>query len=392
MKSKTSKILSLLLVALAFGPAVGADVKVRFEGKMEREVWVLAEMPKAMPTGGRAFTTEEIAVPISKENESGVIVAYIPKSGMVATKKVALIENGVWVVEKDEWRIGQVRIEVFSRGEPIPKGTVQGSKGDYSRTQPVESGAATFFAVPFGDVQFVVKYVSGGADKASPAQVFRMPATRDELVPTFAITIRDSIDKDVAAAPKPEAERSPFVTGIAWLVALGIGAGALYFILRAVRSNEETVAGGLQKLGVQIPGTATPHDEAAAEPFEAAPLVPDGHCQYCGQAFAEDGSCACKISSTPATVLSPSPRLIGNVTFEIADGLSVLGREAELQVADPTVSRKHAEIERRGDAVFIRDAGSANGTFVNGQRVDAETELHSGDTVQFGAVKFRFEG
>ncbi|MBA3725683.1 MAG: FHA domain-containing protein [Armatimonadetes bacterium] len=392
MKSKTSKIFSLLLLLLVFGAAVSADVKVRFEGKMEREVWVLAEMPKAMPAGGRAFTTEEVAVTISKENESGVIVAYIPKSGNVATKKVALIENGAWVVEKDEWRIGQVRIEAFSRGEPIQKGTVLASKGDYSQTQPVENGAATFFAVPFGDVKFVVKYVSGGADKASPPQVFRMPVTRDELVQTFAITVRDAVDKDVAAAPKPEAERSPFVTGIAWLIALGIGAGALYFILRAVRSNEGTVADGLQKLGVQIPGATPTDDEAGAEPFEAAPIVPEGHCQYCVQAFAEDGSCACKIGSPPAAVLSTSPRLVGDITIEIADGMSVLGREAELQVADPTVSRKHAEIERREGAVFIRDAGSANGTFVNGQRIEAEAELYPGDTVQFGAVKFRFEG
>ena len=57
---------------------------------------------------------------------------------------------------------------------------------------------------------------------------------------------------------------------------------------------------------------------------------------------------------------------------------------------DITVSRSHATIERRdGDAFFVKDGGSLNGTYVNGVQVD-ETKLASGDEVQIGMFKLIF--
>ena len=57
---------------------------------------------------------------------------------------------------------------------------------------------------------------------------------------------------------------------------------------------------------------------------------------------------------------------------------------------DITVSRAHATIERRdGDAFFVKDGGSLNGTYVNGEQVD-ETKLASGDEVQIGMFKLIF--
>ena len=51
------------------------------------------------------------------------------------------------------------------------------------------------------------------------------------------------------------------------------------------------------------------------------------------------------------------------------------------------MSRAHAAIERRdGDAFFVKDVGSLNGTYVNGEQVD-ETKLASGDEVQIGHVQ-----
>ena len=58
-----------------------------------------------------------------------------------------------------------------------------------------------------------------------------------------------------------------------------------------------------------------------------------------------------------------------------------------------TLSRRHARILRRGQTYFVReDVASRNGTFVNGQRIDAATdvELHDGDEVRFGLVKTLF--
>ncbi|MET0802083.1 MAG: FHA domain-containing protein [Actinomycetota bacterium] len=57
---------------------------------------------------------------------------------------------------------------------------------------------------------------------------------------------------------------------------------------------------------------------------------------------------------------------------------------------DVTVSRAHAVFERReGGEWFVRDVGSLNGTYVNGEQVD-QTKLASGDEVQIGRFKLVF--
>jgi pSer/pThr/pTyr-binding forkhead associated (FHA) protein len=59
---------------------------------------------------------------------------------------------------------------------------------------------------------------------------------------------------------------------------------------------------------------------------------------------------------------------------------------------DVTVSRAHGVFERRGsNEWFVRDVGSLNGTYVNGEQVD-ETKLASGDEVQIGRFKLTFFG
>jgi S1-C subfamily serine protease/pSer/pThr/pTyr-binding forkhead associated (FHA) protein len=62
--------------------------------------------------------------------------------------------------------------------------------------------------------------------------------------------------------------------------------------------------------------------------------------------------------------------------------------------ADRDVSARHAEIRVVGGRVMLRDTSSTNGTFVNGRRASAETELQPGDVLSFGEhgpkVEFRF--
>jgi len=54
------------------------------------------------------------------------------------------------------------------------------------------------------------------------------------------------------------------------------------------------------------------------------------------------------------------------------------------------VSRVHAVLERFGDAWCVRDLGSRNGTFVNGDRVIGERALHSGDEILLGRLRLSF--
>lgn len=74
------------------------------------------------------------------------------------------------------------------------------------------------------------------------------------------------------------------------------------------------------------------------------------------------------------------------------DGNLRLGRawEAGARIEDDSVSRLHAEICREQGEFFISDLGSANGTFVDGQRV-TRAPLRDGSVVQLGSrVTFRF--
>jgi FhaA, N-terminal domain/FHA domain len=64
--------------------------------------------------------------------------------------------------------------------------------------------------------------------------------------------------------------------------------------------------------------------------------------------------------------------------------------ENDLVIADPNVSRRHAEIRAVGPNFVIVDLGSTNGTRVNGAAVSQHT-LHSGDNISIGATTIRFE-
>jgi predicted component of type VI protein secretion system len=50
------------------------------------------------------------------------------------------------------------------------------------------------------------------------------------------------------------------------------------------------------------------------------------------------------------------------------------------------VSNRHCALLPRGDSVFVRDLGSANGTYLNGQKVTSDRPLHSDDWLRVGPV------
>jgi DNA-binding NarL/FixJ family response regulator len=62
--------------------------------------------------------------------------------------------------------------------------------------------------------------------------------------------------------------------------------------------------------------------------------------------------------------------------------------------SDATVSRLHAALERYASGWCLRDLGSRNGTFVNGERVFGERVLHAGDEIRVGGTRlvYRTEG
>lgn len=75
--------------------------------------------------------------------------------------------------------------------------------------------------------------------------------------------------------------------------------------------------------------------------------------------------------------------------IDIAGDRTLLGRDpgADLVVNDASVSRRHAMIERRPEGWVVVDQRSANGTFINNQRIE-QAVLQSGHQLRLGAVSF----
>jgi hypothetical protein len=78
--------------------------------------------------------------------------------------------------------------------------------------------------------------------------------------------------------------------------------------------------------------------------------------------------------------------------FTLTESIITIGRhpDSNLVLADPNVSRNHAEIRPQGDRYVVVDLGSTNGSRVNGVRVGTQI-LNDGDEIQFGNTRMRFE-
>src|SRR5450432_233296 len=71
-------------------------------------------------------------------------------------------------------------------------------------------------------------------------------------------------------------------------------------------------------------------------------------------------------------------------------GTLMVGRNSDCGICIPTdeISRHHAKLQVVPDGVMVEDMGSANGTFVNNQRVHAGTLLKAGDELRMDTVRF----
>ena len=69
-----------------------------------------------------------------------------------------------------------------------------------------------------------------------------------------------------------------------------------------------------------------------------------------------------------------------------------IGRSSrnDICICDRFASRFHAELKCKGDRVFLSDASSANGTYLNGQRVSAPMPLRPGDLIRIGETEIEY--
>ncbi len=69
---------------------------------------------------------------------------------------------------------------------------------------------------------------------------------------------------------------------------------------------------------------------------------------------------------------------------------TVLGRQegCGVRILSQEISRQHCRIRAQGQQITVRDLGSVNGTFVNGQLIQGEQALRQGDELRIGPVTF----
>src|SRR5581483_574676 len=91
-------------------------------------------------------------------------------------------------------------------------------------------------------------------------------------------------------------------------------------------------------------------------------------------------------------VLASPSREVGE-THLLDSTLVRIGRGGQNDIAldDDFASANHARIEPRRDGVWVSDAGSTNGTFVNGARLQKPLRLKPGDVIRVGSTDLRFE-
>lgn len=93
----------------------------------------------------------------------------------------------------------------------------------------------------------------------------------------------------------------------------------------------------------------------------------------------------------PEVKTPPAIVRAGAAEYPVEAGRLVIGRsrECDIRLADPNVSRQHAEVRREGDGYFVVDLDSTNGTEVNGRRA-RRARLEDGDTILLGSTELTF--
>ena len=79
-------------------------------------------------------------------------------------------------------------------------------------------------------------------------------------------------------------------------------------------------------------------------------------------------------------------------SIELTVERTTVGRVEEntVQIADASISSRHAEILLRGTEIVIRDLNSTNGTFINNEKI-SEATLKPGQTLRFGQVELKLD-
>lgn len=400
------------VIAGSFSIAAAQELKIVFPSEADRIVWVSEEIPSAPKSS--PVSSREVLLS-SKDTATGPWVYVLDvQANTMAAKEIKGVSPTWTVTEKDFTRIGAVKVRVQHKGSPLKSGVVTFTQGKSTRTGILaesDGGELSFYGLLAGPTILSVSYKSEGATldfKPFPSTTLDLKGAKDLSpfvveVPKETETIQssggasskestaktESGTEKSSSAPTPEGP-STIQRIINTLVGLALGVGLLYGLLWLLRNKREEVVKRLENLGVSIPEDPKEDPVQAVVPAKPEPIQP-----IMLGADAAPTPAGGPVSSFTSPVAPGQPRLVGSagLHLDLQEGVLSVGREApaQLVIASNSVSRTHATVTVQGSTVTVSDAGSTNGTFVNGQKIDSPTTLRHGDQVFFGTEGFRFE-
>ena len=79
--------------------------------------------------------------------------------------------------------------------------------------------------------------------------------------------------------------------------------------------------------------------------------------------------------------------------FKIYEGRTKIGRNSanNIVIDEPEISDDHVLLLCRDNKIIIQDQLSANGTFVNGEKVDERAEIKDNDVIKLGSISFKIK-
>ena len=97
-------------------------------------------------------------------------------------------------------------------------------------------------------------------------------------------------------------------------------------------------------------------------------------------------------NTTTGWALKANHTALANRVFPLKD-VTVIGRapECDISLAAAHLSRRHAQLSVVDGMLYVKDLGSANGTFLNGKQV-MEARVKRGDEIRFDALSFGVMG
>lgn len=352
-------------------------------------------------------------------------------NGLVATRSIAKIKNNSTVkIAADAFnQIQAVIIELKSKnGQPAARGVVRLAVG---KDEPLQyglsandNGSVRFENIALGKAQ-AVGYATSGDDAVKQTVIITPQSggkpqiivlTLPVDVPTVTppspppgapgsvttttgangqptIIVNTSENK-----PEPKNDWSSGVVGI--LILGGLGFWGLRYLKQRGMTPKEAISEGLQKLGVDSPNAGIPGSPHAG-------LRPSGP-NVVQTPLPSLMDLPAAAAATGPVMPEPEksfvgPRLIG-LAGEYAGRTIALQSDTESRLTigrdpattiplamDSAVSRRHAVIVPNGPGWDLMDEASQNGTFLNSRKIEDRAALNSGDVIQIGKARFRYE-